>query len=61
MIYLHKILVFILFMAILIVIKEFSKFCICVKNQEQYTVNNKERNIFLISLSYILTIIFTGL
>lgn len=56
-----KILVFILFMAILLLVKEVTYFIWCFKNLKKYEISRNREILLWISLSYILTIIFKGL
>lgn len=50
-----------LFLAIIVIVQEIVKFINCFMTMQKYELKQRERIITYVSLSYILTIIFTGL
>lgn len=56
-----KIIVFILFMAIMNVAKEGTLFGIALRNEAKFNITNNRLLFLASSIAYILTIIFTGI
>lgn len=56
-----KVLVFILFLAIIDVLKESTLFGIAMNREMKFDISNNRLLILAISIAYILTIIFTGI
>lgn len=61
MIFVSRLMLFILFLSIFNVIKETFNFYMCFKQQKTYNIGNTRRLALWFSMSYILTVIFTGL
>ena len=59
--YISKILLFILFMSIFFVMRKVIDFIWCFYTSKKYVISNKDKMLFYAALSYILTIIFKGL
>ena len=56
-----KIIIFILCFAILNILREVGRFIQCYRNVEQYNITNNRMLWLWASISFILTIIFTGI
>ncbi len=58
---LSKICVFVLFLSILVTVKELFVFYQCFRKLERYEISNNRLRLLWFSLAYIMTIIFMGI